>query len=205
MIADFLTSGVAGLITGLVGPAIKSWFSLKQQEIQVKQQAEQHRHDETMVTLQSQADIAEVQANIQRDRVQAAGRIEEAIVTGMGEVLKSADTRLFNEAYLNYLQNVPHVGRFFTVMIVLAIVFVDLWRQVVRPMLTTYLIGATTWVTVLAYRILNTTGEAITADYAQTIFTLVLQTVIYLTVTAVSFWFYDRAKDLKDQVVRMFK
>lgn len=205
MILDFLTSGTFGMITGLVGSVIKEAMALKQQKLQFD-------HDEKMVEKESAAAIAEVNANIKRDKIQAEGRIDEAIASNMANVLEQADKRIFGEEYLKYIANLPplwgkksYLGPVLMALVISGLAFVDLWRQSIRPTLTTYLAAVTTWLTYLSYKIVQQTTDAITAKFAQDIFQLVVNTVIYLTVMAFTFWFYDRAKDIKAQLAKRIK
>ena len=182
-----LASGLGGIFTGLVGPIVKGWMSLKQQKNQFK-------HDEEMLTLESQASINEINANIKRDEIQTEGRIDEATIAAMGSALQTADQQLFKESYMKYL------GPKTAGIIAFLIAVIDMLRQSIRPTLTIYLVACTTWITVLAHKIIGSTGQAITAEFAQELFKMVVYTIVYLTVSCVSFWFCDRAKGLKEKI-----
>ena len=62
----------------------------------------------------------------------------------------------------------------------------------VRPSLTVYLCGVTTWVTLMAWKIMQASGTEITATQAMEIFQDTTSIVVYLTVSCVTWWFGDR-------------
>ena len=70
--------------------------------------------------------------------------------------------------------------------------FTDFFRGIIRPLLTVYLCGATTWVTYMAWTIMQAHNMNLTADMASEIFIQVISIVTYLTVSCVTWWFGDR-------------
>lgn len=195
-----LWSGLGGIVTGLAGPAIKGYFTLKTQK-------NQYAHEENMVSAESTAAIAEINANVERDKVQGEVRIDEAVIGAMSTALKTADSDIMKESYIKYLAELPpmwgeksFLGPWLAALVVVAIAFIDLFRKSIRPTLTTYLVGATTWITYLAHKLITAEGIAITVTFAEDLFRMVVYTVVYLTVTCVSFWFCDRAKEVKAKI-----
>jgi hypothetical protein len=77
-------------------------------------------------------------------------------------------------------------------MIAAAFAFVDWMNTAMRPALTAYLMGGSTYITYMAWKIMQTNGLDITADQAVALFGQVTSTMIYLTVSAVTWWFGDR-------------
>ena len=61
-----------------------------------------------------------------------------------------------------------------------------------RPGLTAYLVGLTSWITFISMDVLKKHGHLLTADQAGDIFDQVTSIVIYLTVSCVTWWFGDR-------------
>jgi hypothetical protein len=76
----------------------------------------------------------------------------------------------------------------------------DFLRGILRPALTIYLCGATTWITYMAWTIMQTHQLLITSTQASEIFVQVTSIVTYLTVSCVTWWFGDRriAKTIMD-------
>ena len=69
----------------------------------------------------------------------------------------------------------------------------DFVRGMLRPALTVYLCGVTTWITMLAWRIMQQNDISLTSVQAVGIFAEVTGVVTYLTISAVTFWFADRS------------
>ena len=85
------------------------------------------------------------------------------------------------------------VFKFLGMMIASGFAFLDWLRAFMRPALTLYLMGATTWITLLAWKIVTALqGGVMTEESAVAILSQVINTVIYLTVSAVTWWFGDR-------------
>jgi hypothetical protein len=78
-------------------------------------------------------------------------------------------------------------------MISASFAFVDWLNAMMRPALTIYLLGTSSYITYLAWKIMQTHGLTITADQAVSIFEQVTSTMIYLTVSAVTWWLGDRS------------
>ena len=70
--------------------------------------------------------------------------------------------------------------------------FVDFLRGLMRPILTIYLVGLSTWITWKAYLLLDLTRSAITATEAIGIFTDATSIIMYLTTTVICWWFGSR-------------
>lgn len=66
----------------------------------------------------------------------------------------------------------------------------DFVRGLVRPVLTIYLCVLTTFIYIKAARLLN--GDVILPGMALDLTTQIIQTILYLTTTAVCFWFGSR-------------
>ena len=79
---------------------------------------------------------------------------------------------------------------------------VDWLNGMMRPTLTLYLVAGSSYITYLAWQIMQTAGLAtLTAAQAMDIFQQVTSTMIYLAVSAVTWWFGDRtmSKFLQDK------
>ena len=147
-----LTSGLGGIITGLVGPIAKGIIGLKQQK------AEQ-AHELAMVQAESQAAIAEANAEIRKTEAVTEGEVAVAEVGAMSEALKSASKPLFSAEHMRYLAESGTLGRIAAAIVACLVGCVDVFRQSIRPAVTLYMVGVTTWITWLAYRVLC--GESI--------------------------------------------
>lgn len=193
-----LASGLGGIVTGLVGPIAKGVVALKQQKAQFE-------HDEKMVELTTQATIAEAQAAIQKVETITEGQVKVAEVGALTEAVKAADRPIFNEVYMKYLIKAGRFGQIVAGLVAFGLACVDMLRQAIRPVVTVYMIGASTWVTVLAYQVLQAVDKAIEPSFAQDLFKMAVYTVVYLTVTVVNFWFVNREKGMLEKIAKKIK
>lgn len=193
-----LASGLGGIVTGLVGPIAKGIVSLKQQKLQFE-------HDENMVKLTTQATIEEAKAAIQKTETITEGQVKIAETGALTEALKAADRPIFNEMYMKYLVQSGKLGQILVSLIAFGLACVDMFRQSIRPSVTVYMIAMSTWITILAYTIVNAVEGGITATFAQDIFKMTVYTVVYLTVTVVNFWFVNREKGLLEKISNKIK
>ncbi|MHA1815919.1 MAG: hypothetical protein ACTSX1_07940 [Candidatus Heimdallarchaeaceae archaeon] len=197
---DILLGGV----TGLIGNAFTTWFKYKNAKMK-------YTHEENMVKHETAAMIKEAEMHIQVTQSRIEGEIELADAAAYKESLKSADKHLFSEKWIDYLLK-DRPGKlgaftgFFSQMlasvVMLGFALVDWLNGFMRPAMTIYLMGSTTWLTFLSWNILEKVhGGAITVVTAEGIFAQVISTVIYLTVSAVTWWFGDRtmSKFLQEQ------
>lgn len=65
-------------------------------------------------------------------------------------------------------------------------------KGILRPGLTLYLTGVSTWITWTAYTILTAKSGALGANDAVAIFNEAMSVVTYLTISCVTWWFGDR-------------
>ena len=96
-------------------------------------------------------------------------------------------------------------AQMFATIIMLGFAFVDFLRGFMRPALTLYLVGSSSYITYLAWQILEKAHlGAISVTAAEDIFSQVISTIIYLAVSAVTWWFGDRtmSKFLQQQGAR---
>ena len=182
---DIFSSIGLGAITGLVGPIVTGITNYKMLK-------EKNKHDVTMLEAESNAMIAETNALIQRDKIKTEGEIEVADAEAFTASIKEAGKSLFQESYMQKLMEGNKFAQGLGATICLLYGFIDFLKGLARPAITYYLIGMSTWITILAYDILTTTKGGITAEWAMKMFEQVVLIVVYLTVSCVLFWFGDR-------------
>ncbi len=185
MIAGLLSSGVFGALTGLVGSAVTAWTNYKMQKLK-------NDHELAMVEAETKSMVAEAQAQIQvtKAKVEGEERVAEmeALKASYGELSK--DT--FKESYMKYVAESRWTRWWAPALIGILFAFVDVMRRAARPALTYYLVGATTWLTVMVWRLLAQSGSPIDSTAAQELLGQLVVTILYLTVSAVTWWFCDR-------------
>lgn len=192
-----IIEGLLGTITGIIGNAVGGWFKYKERKLQITSQKIQNAHEIAMVKAETQAMIMEAKANIKITQAQVEGAIDLKDADAFIQAQKEGNKSLFSNKWIDALMKVQGWWRLITLplasLIALLFGFVDFLRGLIRPALTVYLVGATTWITLLAWKIMQTSGLNITALQAVGIFNDVISVVTYLTVSAVTFWFGDRA------------
>lgn len=183
---------ILGGVTGLIGNAFTTWFKYKNAKME-------YAHEEQMVTMETQAMIQEAEMNIQVTKSRIEGEIELADAAAFTTSQKVGQEKLFSEKWIDMIMAAGKekwTGWFFRFMgscIAAAFAFVDWLNAAMRPTLTIYLVGGSTYITYLAWNILNKAGiETLTAVQALAIFQQVTSTMIYLAVSAVTWWFGDR-------------
>ena len=184
---------VLGGITGLVGNAFTSWFKYKNLKMELT-------HKEKMVDLETQAMIQEAQMQIDITKSRIEGEIELADAAAFDTSQKIGSQKLFHEKWIDMIMEAGRADKWYSfvfkvagTMISASFAFVDWLNAMMRPTLTIYLIGASSYITLLAWKIMQTHGLDLTADQAVAIFNQVSSTMIFLTVSCVTWWFGDRS------------
>lgn len=190
-----------GGLTGLIGNAFTTFFKYKNAKME-------HAHKENMVKLETDAMIRESEAQIKITKSRIEGEIELADSAAFDTSQKVASKKMFSEKWIDMIMAAGEAQwygwlfRFLGMLIAAGFAFVDWLNGFMRPALTLYLVGSTSYITYLAWVIINSQGlETLTSTQAVGIFTQVTSTVIYLAVSSVTWWFGDRtmSKFLQEQ------
>jgi len=183
---------ILGGVTGLIGNAFTTWFKYKNAKME-------YTHKEKMVSLETQAMIQEAQMQIQVTKARIEGEVELADAAAFTTSQKVGSERLFHEKWIDMIMangERKWTGWFYRlsgVFVASMFAFVDWFNAMMRPTLTLYMVGGSTYITYLAWKIMQAAGlETMTAVQAIGIFTQVTSTMIYLAVSAVTWWFGDR-------------
>lgn len=191
-----LIEGLLGTVTGIIGNAVGAWFKLKDRKLQIEGIKLTHEHEVNMVRIQTQAMIAEAKANIKVTQAQVEGAIEIEDSRAFMEAQKQGNKSLFSNQWIDALMQIEGWWKIITLplasLIALLFGFVDFLRGLIRPALTIYLCGVTTWITFMSWEIMQRNEITLSAIQAVDIFNDTISIVTYLTVTAVTFWFGDR-------------
>jgi hypothetical protein len=179
VLGTVFSGGVTGLV-GSIGSAIMNY----------KMQALKNADDLAMGQLEIQKIQAEAEASIKVQDAKTEGEIQIAQIDAYKASLENMQKNLFDTSYMGMLAKSK-----WTSWMILPISFmfalVDFMKDLARPLLTYYLVGMSTWVTILAYQLVQKSG-GMTQAQADSIFNTVIGMVLYLTVSSVSFWFADR-------------
>ena len=183
---------ILGGLTGLIGNGVTTWFKFKNAKLQFE-------HDEKMIDLQTNAMIQKAQAQIKITEATVKGEIEKEDSKAYTESQKSGHVQMFHEKWIDLLMKAGEAkwtGWFFkgiATLVSSGFAFIDWLNAAMRPVLTLYLVGCSTYITILAWRIMSQAGiQHLTGEQATAIFQQVTSTMIYLAVSAVTWWFGDR-------------
>ena len=180
-----LIEGIAGAISGLVGSIVTAVTNYKTQKLK-------NEHDVTMAKIQKESMLAEAKIGMQVTKQQIEGELEKADADIYEENVKLGNSRAISSAAIEKLlegKKTKWIGAFIIFLLGMA----DAMRSAMRPLLTVYLVGITSWITFEASSILTAKQALISAAMAAGIFTNVTNIVIFLTVSAVTFWFGNRS------------
>ncbi len=192
-----LIESILGMATGLIGNVVGGIFKFKTAKLQKEIQAAQNTHALAMVKAESDAMIAEAKANIAITRAQVEGAIDLEDARAFVSAQKEGNKQMFSHKWIDMLMNVQGKWQLITLPIAMLLsvmfAFTDFIRGLIRPALTIYLCGVTTWITMMAWDIMQKYGIELSATQALTTFGEVTGVVTYLTISAVTFWFGDRS------------
>lgn len=192
---------ILGGVTGLIGNAFTTWFKYKNSKME-------YDHKEKMVDLETQAMLKESEMQIKVTTARIEGEVELADSAAFDTAQKAGNKQLFADKWIDMImanRDRKWTGWFFGLLgtlIAAGFAFVDWLNGIMRPALTIYLVGASSYITYLAWRIMQDVGlGTFTAAQALGIFQQVTSTMIYLAVSAVTWWFGDRtmSKFLQDK------
>ena len=187
---------ILGGVTGLIGNVVGGWFKLKHAKLQEEIRKGDRAHEVAMVKAETEAMIMEAKANIKITQAQVEGAIDLKDADAFIQSQKEGNKALFNSKWINSLMSTTGWWRIFTLPLASLIAFLfgftDFLRGIIRPALTVYLCGITTWVTWMAWNMMQNEGITISAFQAVDIFKDTTSIVTYLTVSCVTWWFGDR-------------
>jgi hypothetical protein len=176
---------VLGTITGFAGTILTSVLNFKQQR-------EKNKHDIELLKAQTDATIKEAEANIRVSEIQVAGDIQRIETQGWLETLKQNSTPAIDAKVIDRLLSGGSVMRFFGITLSFLMGFVEFMKGIMRPGLTLYILVLATVVTFKSIDIINAHGDVLSVDDANLIFANAMDTIWYLAITLVTWWFGDR-------------
>ena len=190
-----LIETIIGGITGLVGSAVTGIFNYKTQKL--KNEMDKWKGEHVLKKMDKEMEIikTETEASITITTAEIEGAIELSEADAYKESQKHS-AALFAPSFADRMFAVEGWLKWITIPIgsFIGLLFgvVDFLKTFMRPGLTMYLTGMTTYITIIAYDIIRQEGMELTADQATAIFMRVINIVVYLTVTCVTWWFADR-------------
>lgn len=180
-IGDIFTSLLAGGATGLLGLAGNIWSEYKKQK-------EANRHKEEMARIDKET--MEAEANLAIQKVEVEGQIATTI-----EATKALAESYKHDTATYFKGEQGAIAKFFFGI-------VDFFRGMLRPGITIFFVGMTTYVFIEILNIVNGFQGALTAPEAVDILKRIIIMILYLTSTCVTWWFGGRQMEKADARLR---
>ena len=181
-----------GGFTGLLGSVVTSVMNYKTQKLK-------NEHDQAMADIdlkkmdkEKEIMLAEAEANMKITEVQTEAQIDIADAEVYKQSIIAAQKEALSEAVHKKLMEGGKFSKAIAAVLAFLFGLVDFIRKLIRPSLAIYLVGLTTWITYIAWQVMQTHNVKLNAEQAVSIFDQVTFIVIYLTVTCVTWWFGDR-------------
>jgi hypothetical protein len=180
---------ILGGVTGLVGSLVTSIMNYKTMK-------EKNAHEIALIQAQTSAMRAEAEAQIQVTKAQIEGAIELADAQAYMAGQVAGNEPLFGQNWVDKLLGttgwLSYVAGPVACLVAFCFGFVDWLRGIMRPILTAYLVGCSSYITWLAWEIVQKYGQGMTSTQATEIYQSVVEVILYLTVSCVTWWFGDR-------------
>lgn len=191
-----LIETILGVITGIGGNIVQGIFNYKTQKVELERDKLNNQHQVDMIKAETDAMIAEANANIAITKAQVEGAVELADANIALKAQTEGNKNLFGQKWVDGLMSAEGKWKIITYpiasLVALLFGFVDFIKGLIRPSLTMYLVGLSTWVSFKAWEIINASGMTLTNAQATEIWQETTGIMIYLTISAVTFWFGDR-------------
>jgi len=180
---ELLGSGILGVVTGFIGNIVTSITNYKTQKLK-------NEHEIQKIKALSKAAKVEAEANIKVTRAETEGEIEVAEIGAFMASIQQDKNPLFDSEYMKILAGSKWLS-WAVPILALVFGFTDAMKKAARPVYTTYLLILSTYITYLCWTVVQAAG-GIPADRAIDLFWMVVYTIIYMTTTALGWWYADR-------------
>jgi hypothetical protein len=201
-----IIESLIGTISGFIGTGITTYANYKMKQIEAEENKAKRGHELAMVKAESDARIAEVQANIAVAQVQTEGALALEEARAFTESQKQGNEKIFESRWVVTLLNRKDGWRYITVPLAVLVCALfslsDAIQSLMRSALTLYSVGIATWVTWRAWEIMQNTGlNTFSTAQAITQWDQATSVAYTLAVTLITWWFGDRrvAKNLMHQ------
>jgi len=207
-----MANPLSGGLLGVVGSVATSLFNFLRQRQDAKTQVEMKKLDNIRIDKEKDREIAIIQAeadaNVKIVETQVKGTVELEEIKAFTESQKGAHATVVTEGMIQRLSEIknkdgatPIYTQILLTSLVSLLGLLDVIKGVMRPIITTYYIVLTSYITTVAWEIVQKNEKIITADDAWAVVAQIINTVLFLTTTCVTWWFADRqtAKFLMDK------
>lgn len=188
---NVLSGGLLGGITGLLGSAINAYQNYALTKLKNEHEIKMAEQTRLTIVAESEASVKIADRNLKIEELKTDAQSLESSY-------RMEEANLFDKSYM------ADTPQWFKIALGLIFGVIDAMRRAVRPSLTYYFVGVCTWVTWVSVALIQNHEQAlIESGKAYMIFDIVLNMLIYLTVSCVTWWFADRqmSKYLRDKSV----
>ena len=205
---NFLTGGLSGGLFGVLGGLGTAWLKYKtdkdERSFKLEEAKAKRSHDLAMVKAETDANIAEIQAGVQRDKIIMEGQSDVAESQTRSIVLTNYEKDSVEPDVITWMmKNRSKWTAWITVPVgVLLTTFnalVDLARKLVRPAVTYGSVGFSFFVLWYSFNELSKMGVKLAPEDVTPIIKDQLRLISFIASTAVSFWFTDKSMSRKFQ------
>lgn len=189
-LARLLGSGLIGSFLGLFGNAINQFF-------QMRQQKSKNEHEKDMARIQIEILTAKTDASIRMTEAKVQGAVDLQDSKAYAESIVVGNQKSFSDKWMDKMLDQTGWLQYFSVPAGFVIMFlfacVDVLKAFMRPGLTLYLTVLTSGITYMLYMILDASSVSwLTANKAAIMLTSIVDTIVMLTTTCITWWFGDR-------------
>lgn len=183
---------ILGGLTGFLGNVVTSVANYKMQKLKNEHEKSKAEIELARMDKEKEIMLAEAEANMRITEVQTEAQMDITDSQSFAQSIKAAEKAALSESIQEKLLEKGGAGSVIAIVIAFLFGIVDFMKRLIRPSLTIYLVGLTTWITMMAWEVMQAQNENFTTSEAKQIFDNVSTIVVYLTVTCVTWWFGDR-------------
>ena len=206
-LTDLLGNGVLGGLFGMIGSFGNAWLKNvnddKERAFKLKESQSKRDYAIKMLSAETEATLAEVSANIQRDKILTEGKIDLEDSKGRNAAMLKLSQNTVKQSLVQKMMFNEKWTKIFTMPIAIFITIlngvVDTLRTLIRPLVTYGSVVFSAYVTYIAFNMYRELGVAIDADDILEIVMTMLRLLTFTTSTVVSFWFMDKSMSRKFQ------
>ena len=197
MIEGALLTTLSGGLTGLIGTIWSSYNNRKLKNLEILEKEKERAHEISLIKAETEAMKSEAEAQIKITGAKIAGQTELAEIEGFKISQGQGSSKIFQSVFMEELFQVKGKLGFIAVPFGIILIFIfglsDSLKEMARPLITAYLLGISTWITIKSWVLLTGLDiAALNPETAARILSDNINIVLYLTVTSVTWWFGDR-------------
>lgn len=170
-LANILTGGVAGGITGIIGSIASAFVNYKMKKMDYDHQIEMARINMEKMELETNLKIRLAEAKVK-------GEVDIAEMEALKDSYKDLSKKYFS---VSYFDSLPSWSR---PLVALLFAFLDFIRGIIRPLATTFITVIVSWIGYSTYQS-DPTAFVSSAP-------LLVSIILYITVMIYAWWFCDR-------------